>query len=179
MTPIFVVVGPPAVGKSTTSRALAARFAKSLHIPVDNIREMVVSGLRLPSADWSDELIQQLSLARASVSHMALTYREAGFAVVIDDFVDPNHRSDYRTLFNEPEVHLVLLYPSQNEAHQRNLRRSGNTPARAYIDDGIRTVYAQLDAVLPQLKQEGWHVLDTSLLSVEDTVMAILRLSTT
>lgn len=179
MTPIFVVVGPPAVGKSTTSRALAARFAKSLHIPVDNIREMVVSGLRLPSADWSDELVQQLSLARASVSHMALTYREAGFAVVIDDFMDPNHDSDYQTLLNEPEVHMVLLYPSQSEAHQRNLRRSGNSSARAYIDDGIRTVYEQLKAALPQLKQEGWHVLDTSLLSVEDTVMAILRLSTT
>jgi len=95
MNPIFWVVGPPAVGKSTTSRALPARFPKSLHIPVDDIRNMVVSGIELPGAVWSDDLTQQVTLARTSVIQMALSYHRAGFVVVIDDFWDPNHRSDY------------------------------------------------------------------------------------
>jgi len=58
MSPMFLVIGSPAVGKSTTSRALAARFHKSVHIPVDNVRDMVVSGLRLPSPVWSDDLVE-------------------------------------------------------------------------------------------------------------------------
>ena len=37
---------------AATARALAAHFEKSLHIPVDDLREMVVSGLALPGPTW-------------------------------------------------------------------------------------------------------------------------------
>ena len=177
MNPIFWVVGPPAVGKSTTSRALAARFPKSLHIPVDDLRNMVVSGIALPGAVWSDDLTQQVALARTSVVHMALTYHRAGFVVVIDDFWDPNHQSDYRDLLGHPDLHKIVLYPGQSEAHRRNLQRSGESPARAYIDEGVRIVYQQLNAAVPQLAQEGWIVVDTTALSVEATVTTILQLT--
>jgi len=174
---MFLLVGPPAVGKSTTSRALATRFPKSLHIPVDDLRNMVVSGIALPGADWSDDLTQQVTLARTSVVHMALTYHNAGFVVVIDDFWNPSHRSDYQALINHPDVHKIILYPGQGEAHRRNLQRSGDSPARAYIDEGVQIVYQQLSAALPQLAQEGWLVVDTTTLSVEATVTAILQLA--
>jgi AAA domain len=177
MNPIFLVVGPPAVGKSTTSRALAARFPKSLYIPVDDLRNMVVSGIALPGAVWSDDLTQQVALARTSVVYMALAYHRAGFVVVIDDFWDPNHRSDYRDLLDHPDLHKVVLYPGQGEAHRRNLQRSGEGPARAYIDEGVRLVYQQLNAAMPQLAQEGWIVVDTTALSVEATVTTILQLT--
>jgi len=175
MNPIFLVVGPPAVGKSTTSRALAARYPRSVCIPVDDVRDMVVSGRVLPGAVWSDELVRQVALARSAVAYMALSYRRAGFAVVIDDFWDPHHPADYQSLLGQPDVHRVLLYPGQDEAHQRNLRRSGGSPARAYIDEGIEIVYGQLDSVVPQLVQEGWVVIDTTTLSVDAAVSAILQ----
>ena len=72
MIPIFLVVGPPAVGKSTTSRSLAAHFPQSIHVPVDDLRDMVVSGLVLPGQDWSAELALQVNLARQSATHSAL-----------------------------------------------------------------------------------------------------------
>ena len=173
--PVFVIVGPPAVGKSTTSKALAARFPKSLHIPVDDVRTMVVSGLVLPSATWSDELTHQIALARASVTHMALAYRAAGFVAVIDDFWDPSFHLDYQALLDQPHTHKVLLYPQQEEAHRRNFTRSGDTPARGYIDEGIRIVYQQLSDGMPQWSHEGWLVMDTTTLSVEETVEIILQ----
>jgi len=176
MQPIFMVVGPPAVGKSTTSRALAARFPRSIHIPVDNLRDMVVSGLELPGLDWTDELIRQFTLARAAAARMALDYRAAGFAVVIDDVWEHYHYAeDYQPLFSQPQVHRVVLYPDQPEAHRRNLQRSGDTPARAYIDIGIRQVYEQITPVITQLAQVGWLVMDTTALNVEETVTAILQ----
>lgn len=175
MNPIYLVAGPPAVGKSTTSRALAARFPKSLHIPVDDIRNMVVSGIELPGPIWSDELAQQVALARTSVIQMAINYHYAGFVVVIDDFWDTDHLLDYQTLFSYPDLHRIVLYPGQGAAHQRNFWRSGVNSASAYIDEGIRTVYQQLNAVVSQLEQEGWIIVDTTSLSVEQTVTTILQ----
>ena len=64
MPPIFLIVGAPATGKSTASRALAARFPKSVAIGVDDLRNMVIGGVVHPSAAWSDELVAQLQLAR-------------------------------------------------------------------------------------------------------------------
>ncbi|MBK9747237.1 MAG: AAA family ATPase [Chloroflexi bacterium] len=178
MTPIYLIVGPPAVGKSTTSRALAAHFPKSLYIPVDDLRTMVISGLVLPAAVWTDELAQQITLARQTAVHMALTYSRAGFAVVIDDFWDANYAVDYAGLLDPTLSPLgkVVLYPSQAEAHQRNLKRSGDTPARGYIDEGIRIVYQQLKPVIPQLEHEGWQIIDTTALSIDAVVSAILSL---
>lgn len=175
MKPIFLLVGPPAVGKSTTSRLLAAQFPKSLHIPVDDVRNMVISGLLLPAAHWSEELAQQVSLARKSVVQTAFNYHEAGYAVVIDDFWDYEHLSDYQALFEHPSLHRVVLFPSQNTAHRRNLQRSGASPARAYIDEGIQIVYQQLQSVGQQLLQQGWVVVNSTSLSAEETVAAILQ----
>ena len=121
MPHIFLLVGPPAVGKSTTARALAAHFEKSIHIPVDDLRDMVISGLALPGGDWDEKLVEQLRLARESAAHMALAYRQAGFTVALDDFWDPASRLlEYSRLFEEPQVHRVLLFPSQRAAEERN-----------------------------------------------------------
>lgn len=175
MAPIFLVVGSPAVGKSTTAAALARRFAKSIHIPVDVLRDMVAAGQVLPGPQWGDELIEQLAASRASAVFMALTYRRAGFAVVIDDFWDPNSGlAEYAELFSQPQMHRVLLYPQQSAARARNRQRAGSGGAAEYIDDGIGLVYAHLDTVVASLQADGWLVLDTTELGVEDVVARIL-----
>lgn len=175
MQPIFILIGPPAVGKSTTSKALASKFGRSIHIPVDDIRDMVVSGLVLPGPYWNPELVQQLTLARESAIHTALQYRKAGFAVVIDDFLDPNQLSEYQTFPTEPRIHKFVLYPDQATAHARNFQRAGDDPGRAYIDEGIHFVYQQLPLMMESLREGGWIVLDTTTLSIEETVLEILK----
>jgi predicted kinase len=175
MTPIFLVAGGPAVGKSTTAAALAGRFARSVHIPVDALRDMVVSGQALPGADWSPQLVEQLVVARRCAVYVATAWREAGFAVVIDDFWDPNSElAEYAALASQPQTHRVLLYPNRDAARVRNMKRSGPGVAYDYIDDGIRLVYEHLDAVVGDLQAQGWLVLDTSEMGVEDVVASIL-----
>lgn len=172
--PIYLVVGPPAVGKSTTSRSLAAHFPRSIHIPVDDLREMVISGLVLPGQDWSAELALQVRLARHSAVHSALEYHKAGFVVVIDDFWDGEHISDYGGLLDHPDFHKVVLLPKQEVAHNRNFTRSGGDPSREYIDQGIEIVYARLRGQADQLKQDGWLVIDSSHMDVSAIVELIL-----
>jgi predicted kinase len=175
MNPIFLIIGAPAVGKSSTSRALAAHFSKSLHIPVDDLRQMVASGLAHPSAVWNDELKSQVALARGAAVPMALNYHAAGFVPVLDDFWDPHYSTDYTLLIHQAHTHKIILYPSQDVAHQRNSQRSGPGQTRDYIDQGIQIVYQQLSEVVPRLEQEGWKIIDTSTLSVNETVATIVR----
>jgi predicted kinase len=177
MTDMFIITGAPAVGKSTTARTLATRFDKSIHIPVDDLREMVVSGLILPSEDWGQELEEQLTLARQTVVQMALIYRGAGYTVVIDDFWDPNSRlREYTLLFTEANTHKILLLPNQETAKLRNIKRSQKDEGDEYIEGGIRLVYEHLNNDVADLVREGWHVVDTTDKTIEDTVDHIMGL---
>lgn len=175
MADIFLLAGAPAVGKSTTARALAKQFPKSVHIPVDTIREMVISGVIHPGGNWDQGLIEQLKLARENVTQMVISYNKAGFTVVIDDFWDPNSLLlEYSRLFQEPNMHKVLLFPDQRVADERNLKRSGPGDISEYIAGGIRIVYGHLQTEVPNLERQGWIVVDTTDKNVDATVNHIL-----
>ena len=172
--PIFLVVGAPAVGKSTVSRALAQRFEHSVHIPVDDLRDMVAAGRILPSPDWSPGLVEQIGLARRSAIAMAARYADAGFAVVLDDFWDPPGLLEYRELPDDRPLHRVLLRPPREVALERNYGRHGEDPVRPYLDEGIELVYSLYDAAREQLEREGWLVLDNADLSPDEAAARIV-----
>lgn len=172
MQPIFLIVGGPGVGKSTTSRALAASFASSIHLPVDDLRHMVVSGLALPNPEWGEELVRQIRLAREAAVRLAEAYAAAGFAVVLDDFYDPHGLVEYRELLSRPETVGVVLYPTAEEARRRNAARSTGEEG-AYIDLAIGHAYSVLGPVVGRLAEEGWLVLDTTEMEVAAVVAAI------
>jgi hypothetical protein len=179
MADIFLLAGAPAVGKSSTAKALAAHFPKSIHIPVDSLREMVISDVIHPGGTWSAELVEQLSLGRGTAVEMARRYRAAGFVVVIDDFWDPNSQlHEYDPIFSEPGVHKMLLLPNQQAAQQRNLQRAGEGESSRYITEGIRSVYARLEKEVSNLEAQGWIIVDTTERDIDSTVKHILEIST-
>jgi len=85
--------------------------------------------------------------------------------------------TDYQALLDHSNFHKVVLYPRQEAAHRRNRQRTDNDPELAYIDEGIQIVYRQLNSVAGRLPEEGWVVVDTTALNVDETVTAILRSS--
>jgi predicted kinase len=175
MQPIFLILGSPAAGKSTISSALMQRFERGLHIPVDDLRCMVVSGLANVEAEPSAPLLEQIRLARASAASMARLYNAAGFAVVIDDFWHTQTPDwDYREILEG--VHRILLLPSLEETLRRLYER-GKEPAevKPYLEVGVRHIH---DAVREHPETTaGWHVIDSSVLDVEQTVERILKLT--
>lgn len=178
MDQLLLIIGPPAAGKSTTAKEIAKRSAKGVHIPVDELRTMVHGGVIHPGVPgWPPELVQQLKLARQTAIDMALRYCEADFLVAIDDFWDPySHLQEYAALLNSARVTQVILRPSVSATIARNHARLAPSTFRNAFDEAIKFSLAALDRHETALKEQGWHILDTSNDTIEDSVARILAL---
>ncbi|GAA0508783.1 AAA family ATPase [Deinococcus depolymerans] len=172
MRDTFLIMGPPAAGKSTVAQALMRRFTRGVHIPVDDVRHMVVSGLVDMSFEFSDELLAQLALAHEAAALMARTYTRGGFTAALDDFWFGAHpEADYARVLG-PDLHLVLLRPQRAAALARlSARGTDGDSFRPLLEQAI----AFVDDELERHPKTGWHVIDSTRLTVEETVDAILH----
>lgn len=173
--PIIILTGTPAAGKTTVAKALLQQFAYGVHIPVDWVRGLVVSGLSNPIGSWDAETERQFRLARDSAAQIAKTYAAGGFAVVVDDVIFPDAVAHhYGDVLAEFEVYRVLLRPAVETAVSRNTTRTIDVD-NAQLAKIIRPIYEHFATFdLEQMQQEGWIILDTTTLSVEETVSAII-----
>ncbi len=168
--PIFLIMGTPGSGKSTVSKALLSRFERGLHIPVDDLRHMVVSGLSDMGFESNEGLELQLRLARESAARMARAYAESGFAVAIDDFWYGD-APDAHYPFTSA-VHRIVLNPSLEATLARLRGRNPDEGSfKSVLEQATRELYPAIQAH-PKL---GWCAVNSSHLSVEQTVDLILE----
>lgn len=171
--PIFIVTGAPGAGKSSVAAALMRRFPRGLHLPVDDLREMVVSGIAHPVPEWTDETGRQFALARRAAARVARIYAEAGFAVAIDDVIGP---AEARSLLVEPladyPVRKILLRPSVAIALERNAARLNKQFDTAVLEGAIR--FAHESADLAEFAAHDWRIVDSTELTLDETVDIIL-----
>jgi hypothetical protein len=149
------------------------RFAFGVHIPVDELREMVVAGIAHPVPEWTAETSRQFELARRAAAQMARIYAASGFAVALDDVIGP---AEAQALLLEPLAeyapHPVLLRPSIEATLAQNAARTHKPFDTAILEDTIRAVYAAAD--LDAFAAHGWQILDTTALTLAEAVDAIV-----
>ncbi len=172
MDSIFLISGTPGSGKSSVSRALMERFDRGVHLPVDELREMVVSGIAHPVPQWTEETGRQFKLARGNAAQMALNYANAGFAVAIDDvFSTQDFQADYAPWFADNRPKRVLLLPRLEVALRRNAERTYKDFHPEILEDVIRYLHAEFTA----MDGNDWLIVDSSELKVAETVDLILK----
>jgi chloramphenicol 3-O-phosphotransferase len=167
--PIYVISGTPGAGKTSVATALMQRFPKGLHIPLDDLREWVVSGIAFPIPEWTPETTVQFRLARRAAAQTARIYAEAGFAVALDDVIFPE---ETEKLFVEPlapfPVHKVLLRDDTHVALARNATRTNKAFDTSVLAHTIRDLSRHMDPNF--FAKKGWLVINNTDLTIEQTV---------
>jgi hypothetical protein len=120
----------------------------------------------------------QIQLAQKAASQMARTYHQAGFAVAIDDFwFNEFTETPFQPGFaGVPETHCdlgehvrkVVLLPSLDVTVARLRGRDGEASI-------LEAVIRQNHAIIRDHPKPGWLVVDSSDLSVAETVNWILE----
>jgi len=140
-----------------------------MHIPVDDVRGLVVSGRADPLGPWTAETEQQFRMSWETAGRIAARYADEGFVVAIDDVVPPRAVAIYERSVGERAVRKVLLAPSLDVALQRNSTARGKAFDTAVLAPTIRDLHATLVT-----DRSPWLVIDSSNMSVTETVDAIL-----
>ena len=169
---VWIITGGPGAGKSSVSRDLLSRFPFGIHVAIDDLNELVVSGRAYPSMDHPPEAARQFGLAHRAAAHHARLYAEAGFEVVIDDVLWPTSIHALLADLDGLPTRVVLLAPNFDTALVRNAARTNKTYDTATLIPLMEGVYPSIRP--EEYRAQGWTVFDTSGLTLEETVDALL-----
>ncbi len=169
---VWLISGTPGAGKTSVARALCERFPRAMHIPVDDLRGLVVSGRADPLIPWTAETERQFRISWEAAGRMAARYADEGFVVAIDDVVPARAVAILERSVGDRVLRKVLLAPSLEVALQRNSHGRGKVFDTDVLVPTIRDLHATL---VPD--RSPWLVIDSSNMSVTETVDAILAAS--
>lgn len=162
---LFVVSGTQGAGKSTVARALAARFERGAWVSADALQRMIVAGGRWPEgAEMSADAAQQLSLRLRHACLLGRSFVAAGITAVVDDIVIGDRVDALLHELAGSRFVFVMLRPRLDVVRRREATRG----------TALWRQWEWLDAVIEHRTTRLGLWLDSSDLSVEETVDAIL-----
>jgi chloramphenicol 3-O-phosphotransferase len=154
--------GPAGAGKSTLARAWCATRSKAVHVELDAVRSLIVSGLADPQAE-GDLQAEQYEVSVAAVCELARAFAAAGYDVAIDDVLEPDvFARSWRPRLHDLDWRLVVVVPSLAETLARSSsrrkrvldrhtreqhRRCSSWPPRLRVDTTGLSVAASLELV--------------------------------
>jgi predicted kinase len=167
--PVLLLVGGPAgVGKSTLARAWYAARARAAHVPLDEVRHLIVAGRADPQQPGSLQSEQYTFSVRACVA-LARIFIEDGYDVAVDDVLEPaTFERDWRPLLDELAWRLVIVLPDLEVVPRRSQARE-----KRVLEAHSRAQHAACAAWSPE------YLVDTTGLTVEESLALGRRVSGT
>ena len=162
MATLYIITGPAGVGKSTISRQIANQSLKSVLIEGDLIYSQVVGGY---VSAWKEG--NHLEIFWKICLNMIETYLSAGYDVVFNYIVTPNILEKIKTQFTSYTTKFVVLLTDEETI----LKRDRERPEDCQMKE-------RCIVLLNSFKNKNFdnnHILDTTNLSIDETVNTILH----
>ena len=171
MPEVLILTGPPGAGKSSAAEALAERYDRVAHIPVETLRRFVTpTGFAKPGQPGRER--QQLLGVRNACA-LAANFLAERYAVIIEDVI--THRAGIETYLEGlraagAPVHAACLLPSLDVCLERSTRRR----EQRVSPERLEAIYREFEAAQPL----PGAIIDTSDLSPEVTADRLQALTT-
>jgi chloramphenicol 3-O-phosphotransferase len=167
-SPVWLITGAQASGKSTVANLLAQRFAKSVHVRGGQFYRWAVRGwVHFDDAEQQAEGRRLLELRYRLSAMVADEYAAAGFAAIVQDNIYGADVVSWIDQVRARPLHLVVLRPSVEVLEQRHGERRERLGKVAYRG-GYNAALNDRDLATTSRDLGLW--LDTSRLSSEATV---------
>ncbi|MDF2720734.1 MAG: hypothetical protein K0Q59_409 [Paenibacillus sp.] len=160
---VYIVSGPAGAGKSTTSKRLAARLAKSAYIEGDLVDRMVVGGYEMPwLSQYHTDLIWRNLLA------LAKNFIQEDHDVIIDYVSFPHNARTFANAFAEQGVVVkyTILFTDEEELLRRDAERQPHARMGQRCIEGLKEIRRS--------QPEERHYLNSTQLAVDTVVDEII-----
>ena len=160
---IYIISGPPGVGKSTVSKELAATFDKSAVIEGDMIYLMVKSGLVAP---WEDDGYY-MDLFWDNIISLTKNFMDRGITVVIEYVIFEEQLKKIADFLKARQINLkyCVLLAEEQTLRARDLSR------KEIERTGDLSITSRNEFLSKNINQN--HLLYTDHLDIRETVNRI------
>ena len=141
---IVLFGGAAGVGKTTVARLWCESRVRSVHIQLDDIRDLIVSSLTDPQVPTAEQSAQY-SHSVAACTALARSFARAGYDVAVDDIFEPKPtRELWLPQLRGFDVRFVALHPPLDVARSRAVTRQ-----KRVLEQHIRAQHASMSAWPP------------------------------
>ena len=161
MPNLYIITGPAGVGKSTISNRLAHTLKKSVLIEGDDIYQQVI-GSYTPAWQKGNHLQTFWKICINSIK----IYLEDGFDVIFNYIISPDDLLKIKNIFKNYIIKFIVLLADEHTLLKRDKERAEDCQMK---DRCI--------LLLNSFKNNNFntkHLLDTTLLSINETINMIL-----
>jgi len=162
MNCLYIITGPAGVGKSTISKNLAKKIEKSALIEGDDIYHLVCGGYVKP---WLDG--NHLDVFWENCIDLIMNFLNRGYDVVFNYICAPVDIEYIRNKIQNTKIKLCIMVTNEETIMKRDKMRPLD------FRMGKRSVILLNEFITMNYSKKNY--LDTTLLSVEETVDEIIK----